>query len=309
MAIARRLGFGTPALMALNSKRKQFALLEAVISSGITHFDTAPYYGYGAVEPLIGEFLAAHGASVTITTKFGIEAPPPLLRGSFIMTAARRVGKLSPRLRRLMARGASNMVATGAFGVSQAQRSLRESLCKLRRDRIDYFLLHEPTVEDTERPGLLSFLERAVANGDIARFGTGASWERVSEIVACSPAFTSVLQFENTPPFDRVPKVQNSNRLVITFGCIGPAIALLRDRLAGESEVRGRLKKFGLDMNDDAALGGALLARALARNPNGMVLFATHNIDRLRRSVQAVERDEFTSPLFQSLEALLSVDQ
>lgn len=295
--------------MALSSKREQFSLLEAVVSSGITHFDTAPYYGYGAVEPLLGEFLGAHGVTATITTKFGIQPPPQLLRGSFIMTAARRVGKLSPHLRQLMARGASTMVSAGAFATPEAERSLRVSLRKLRRDRIDYFLLHEPTVDDTQRPGLLSFLERAVANGHITRFGTGASWDRVSDIVTCSPAFANVVQFENPPPYDRVPLMRNSNRLVVTYGCIGSAIALLRNRLASDREVRVRLEKCGLDMNDDSALGAALLARAIARNPYGMVLFATHHIDRLRRSVQAVESGEFTLPLFESLEALLSVDR
>jgi D-threo-aldose 1-dehydrogenase len=306
----KQIGFGTPAVMVLSSKREQFALLEAALSLGITHFDTAPYYGYGAVEPLLGEFLKAHGASATVTTKFGIQPPPSLVRGSFVMKAARRLGRLSPKLRRLMSRGASSMVSHGAFEAREAERSLRDSLRNLGRERIDYYLLHEPTAVDTERPGLQAFLESAVADGRIGRFGTGGEWKRVQDVMARAPSFASILQFDNPPPHDRVPSVQDPNRFIVTFGCVGPAIKLIRQRRAADFDAYSAImRRCGMDPQDEEALGAALLARAVARNPEGMVLFATHHVSRLQKGIRAVQTGKFTTAHFEALEALLAEGQ
>jgi aryl-alcohol dehydrogenase-like predicted oxidoreductase len=295
--------------MALDSKRAQFALLEAVVSAGITHFDTAPYYGYGAVEPLLGEFLKTHGVSATVTTKFGIQPPPRIARGNVIMSAARRIGRISPRLRGLMARGAATMVSHGSFEAATAERNLRDSLRNLGRERIDYYLLHEPTAADTERPGLQAFLETAVADGRIGRFGTGGEWRRVREVIALAPSFASVLQFDNAAPQDRVPLVQDPNRLIATFGCVGPAIKLLRQRRVIDFDRYATLlRQCGIDPMDEEALGAALLARAVARNPEGIVLFATHHLSRLQKSVRAVEAGEFTTTHFKVLDGLLAED-
>jgi aryl-alcohol dehydrogenase-like predicted oxidoreductase len=47
------------------------AILEASVESGVTFFDTADVYGDGRSEQLIGNFLRATGAAVTVATKMG----------------------------------------------------------------------------------------------------------------------------------------------------------------------------------------------------------------------------------------------
>ena len=67
------LGFGTTSFMSADSTQERLAILEAAYACGITHLDTAAYYGYGEAERLVGRFLSGKRDKVTITTKFGIE--------------------------------------------------------------------------------------------------------------------------------------------------------------------------------------------------------------------------------------------
>ena len=70
-----RFGFGTTSLLGLDSEQDRLALLERAFDLGIRHFDTAPYYGYGEAEKVLGRFLKSRREAVTVTTKFGIQPP------------------------------------------------------------------------------------------------------------------------------------------------------------------------------------------------------------------------------------------
>lgn len=67
------LSFVRTSLMRTDSRQKRLAILEAAHRSGITHFDTAAYFGYGEVERLRDRFLAGKLDRDTITPKFGNE--------------------------------------------------------------------------------------------------------------------------------------------------------------------------------------------------------------------------------------------
>lgn len=133
-----RFVFGTASLHHLGRMPDQVTHLEAAASAGFTHFDTAPLYGFGGAERMLG---AAFGdnAGITITTKVGLYPPGGGDPGRMAMLARKIGGKLWPTL--------SSAVAD--FSVSRARRSLEDSLRRLRRDHVDLLLLHEPV------PGLL----------------------------------------------------------------------------------------------------------------------------------------------------------
>ncbi|SOB81245.1 aldo/keto reductase [Streptomyces sp. 1331.2] len=59
------------------------ATLDAALDAGVTLFDTADVYGFGANEELLGPFVRAHRERVFLATKFGIErrADDPAHRG------------------------------------------------------------------------------------------------------------------------------------------------------------------------------------------------------------------------------------
>ena len=50
------------------------AVLEASVAAGVTFFDTADVYGDGRSEQVIGAYLRASGAPVTVATKLGRRA-------------------------------------------------------------------------------------------------------------------------------------------------------------------------------------------------------------------------------------------
>lgn len=66
-----------------SDEQQSIAVLEQALSSGITLFDTADIYGYGANEKLLGKVLRQHREQIVIASKFGIvrSVTDPLYRG------------------------------------------------------------------------------------------------------------------------------------------------------------------------------------------------------------------------------------
>src|SRR3989449_7572165 len=76
-----RLGFGAWAVGgagwgAPGPERDRAAAVERAVERGITFFDTAPSYGDGASELLVGRVLKLHGERVAIATKVGPHDDP-----------------------------------------------------------------------------------------------------------------------------------------------------------------------------------------------------------------------------------------
>src|SRR5437899_824610 len=76
-----RLGFGAWAVGgagwgAPGAERDRTAAVERAVERGITFFDTAPSYGDGASELLVGRVLKPHGERVAIATKVGPHDDP-----------------------------------------------------------------------------------------------------------------------------------------------------------------------------------------------------------------------------------------
>jgi hypothetical protein len=108
-----RLGFGTSGVMgAALTTSGRLKLLDTAWDAGIRHFDTAPLYGFGEAESLLGPFLRRRRDTITITTKFGLlpASVHPLARP--LIPLARGVNRrLLPPLRRGVARLASRRSA------------------------------------------------------------------------------------------------------------------------------------------------------------------------------------------------------
>jgi len=134
--------------------------------TGIRHFDTAPYYGYGEAERVLGEFLREKRDHVTVTTKFGIQ-PPSVMRNPIVNQLARKILGLAPSLRSILSKNAQNLSKTASFSAEAARKSLEQSLKSLRTDRIDLYLLHEPSLTDAASPEIHDFLQERF---DEARF-------------------------------------------------------------------------------------------------------------------------------------------
>jgi aryl-alcohol dehydrogenase-like predicted oxidoreductase len=128
-----RFVFGTASLHHLGRMPVQAAHLEVAAAAGFTHFDTAPLYGFGAAERALGSVFGDE-PTITITTKVGLYSPGGSDQGHAAMLARKVGGKLWPGLSR----------AVADLSVERARRSFGDSLRRLRRDRVDVLLLHEP---------------------------------------------------------------------------------------------------------------------------------------------------------------------
>jgi aryl-alcohol dehydrogenase-like predicted oxidoreductase len=110
-------------------------LLLHALDLGITHFDTATLYGFGANEELVGRVLARHRARFTLASKGGIYGIP--------------------------VDGQNKRVIDGR--PASLQRNCEDSLRRLRTDVIDLYYLHrwDKSVPIEESVGALADLVRA----------------------------------------------------------------------------------------------------------------------------------------------------
>ncbi|MEB3200190.1 MAG: aldo/keto reductase [Synechococcaceae cyanobacterium] len=124
-----RLGFGTAGIMgAALTGAGRLRLLETAWEAGIRHFDTAPLYGQGEAELLLGRFLRRRRDTVSLTSKFGLlPASHPWPMRPLIPLARVANRRLLPPLRRGLSRVAPRPRAPAPQqedGGAAAQRSV-----------------------------------------------------------------------------------------------------------------------------------------------------------------------------------------
>ncbi|WP_413204346.1 aldo/keto reductase [Rhodospirillum sp. A1_3_36] len=117
--------------------------LERARERGITFFDTAPVYGAGHSEELVGQaFAGSKRDGLVITTKGGCKTYEDPLD----------------------------------FSIPSLERGLEESLRRLKTDHVDLFLLHNPPPERMlEGDDLRALADRWKAEGKIRAFGSSVA--------------------------------------------------------------------------------------------------------------------------------------
>lgn len=289
------LGFGTTSFMSADTTAERLALLECAIDAGITHFDTAAYYGYGEAERLLGQALQGRRDRFTITTKFGMEASA-VVKARWVNLVARRVLALLPFLRKAAGQARGALSAKGLFEPDKARASLERSLQALRTDYVDLFLLHEPQLADASSAPLLSFLDEEVRRGRIRAYGSGGQWPRIREIAAARLPSAGWLQFEDNPIFRHLEVAKSSGAKCITFAPFNTALPVLIDWLDQHPEQRRAWSdELGLDCADQGNLAMLLQAGSHARNSDGIVLFSSKNARRIQQAVRVASGKVFSS--------------
>lgn len=302
------LGFGTTRLMAAATSKERSALLQAAFDAGITHFDTAPYYGYGAAERLLGEFLVGKRDQVTVTTKFGIEGPA-VLGARWVNVVARRVLRLLPGLRLALSRKAQALTAKSVFTAQSARASLDRSLAALRSDYVDLFLLHEPTLEDAASEEIGEFLEGEVHRGRILAYGCGGEFGPIQSIANARLATSRWLQFEDNILKDRIGSVRATGARCITFRIFHEAFDVLRSWLAAKPERIAEWQRvLQVDLGSGAVLAALMQSVAHARNPDGIVLFSSAQADRIRDAARVASACPFSPDQVERFEALVRTE-
>ncbi len=288
-----RLGFGTAGLHGgWFSRSQSLRLLETAYDCGIRHIDTAPLYGLGYAEAVVGEFLAAH-EDVTVTTKFGLRPPKAKGLWELARAAGKPLVKLAPGLKRHLLRalprsdsGAARQ-GPGPYSPEAMRRSLHESLRNLRRDHIDIFLLHEGTDRDLT-DDVRREMDRLVADGTVGNWGLGSARVKIDAATASGIA-TPVAQFEwcplDAPPACAAP-------FVVTHGAISGFTRALPSLPPVERDRWATL--LDTDLADLERLVPQLLSAALAANRTGLVLFSSRQLHHVRQTTQVLCRTDAT---------------
>ncbi len=140
-----RIGLGCMGLTGLYgnvSSDQAMATLSRALSMGVRLFDTAPIYGDGANEELLGRALAGH-EGIFVTTKFGL----------------------------IKSKGGQLIRDSNPAGI---RRSVEGSLRRLRRERIDLLLQHR---QDPRTPDdvVVKAVADLVLEGKVKAFGLSST--------------------------------------------------------------------------------------------------------------------------------------
>jgi aryl-alcohol dehydrogenase-like predicted oxidoreductase len=270
---ASRLGFGTASLHHLLGTRSRQALLEHAWSQGIRYFDTAPLYGHELAERELGRFARGRRARIVIATKFGLRPDPLFARHPALLYGRLAAGAA---LRRLVPGMRLRGEPARDYSPAYARARLERSLLILRTDYVDILFLHEPSLRWIENlEGLAAELGRLKAAGQVRQVGISGSPLECAALAMRCPAIAEVMQVEVGPGADAASMQIAGRRPQITFGHF---------RGAGLGKARSpedRTKRLE-----------ACVARAIALNPTGVILFSTRRPGHLDDLCAALGRIE-----------------
>ncbi|WP_083444592.1 aldo/keto reductase [Herbaspirillum rhizosphaerae] len=242
-----RLSFGTASLHHLFKSRQRQALLTAALDAGFTHFDTSPYYGFGLAEKSLGELPAAELQRITIASKVGLYGPNGAGPGVPEILLRKIAGKALPALNK----------AVVDWSLAHAQKSLEESLRRLRRGWLDILFLHEPVQALIQTDEWQRWLESLVQSGKIRHFGIAGEAPLIAAMLDASPALTDIVQVRDSLDKHQADVLLRHQRaLQFTYGY-----------MAGGTP--------------QGADGAAVLRDALQRNATGSILVSTRRVERV----------------------------
>jgi aryl-alcohol dehydrogenase-like predicted oxidoreductase len=272
-----RVGFGCARIYGRSELRTSARLIETALACGIRHFDTAPSYGDGQSEEVLGQVLA-NIPDVTIATKIGIG--PPVEGGYFSRISRftyRRYVKPHlthfPTTKTWLVKNALRNERNFALlqrklGESEILRELDASMKRLKRSHIDVYLIHEPDQFQLDETCANVFAELK-RNGNIGCFGLG--YGRSADAV---PRFGTIVQARY---------VQGQ--------------ALLE---GGETRIfHGILRHYSRDAREGVINGGvgAYLERVLALYPSAGLLISASMPQQIRELTRHWQQAPASSPL------------
>jgi D-threo-aldose 1-dehydrogenase len=262
-SFAAHAGFGCVALTAEPTVGRALRILEAAYEAGIRHFDTAPGYGAGYSERILGRFIQGRRETVTIATKIGSGRAVSRLPANLALPL-NAVRHLCAGRRAVSVRNpAPPLLAPRVISKATVQSSVEQSLRSLRTGRIDVLLLHEalPAFLDEAATGYLHELR---TRGVVGALGVAAHGSNYLVLPEGALEGWDVLQYE--------------------YGADWPAHAELPKRFPGMRHIlHSCLGQTRVADNNP----GSHLASAAKAVPGSTVLFSSRN----PRHIQANIRD------------------
>lgn len=258
--VSSRLGFGTASVHHVPTASQRLHLLASAFENGMTHFDTAPMYGEGMAERVLGAFLSAGKRDrVTLATKVGF----PALRFAEMVPLWMYAKKASDSIwRRIRRPGVCQR--RRALAVQDVSESFTRSLRNLRTEAVDILFVHEPSPEET--PAIARMADWLLEQKRLGRAryiglaGNAAACVAVNRRV---PGVFDILQVEDSIQGHEADVVVEAGLpLQITYGYL---------RLSGR----------GTAGVSAPSTPETVVANAVARNSTGLVLVSTRQVSRV----------------------------
>ncbi len=277
MQSVEQLGFGGAALSSFKSQAQVINILEKSFDLGLRHYDTAPLYGKGYSEILMGKFIRKRRSQVTITTKFGFglfnDQPIP----AFL---ALPLNYYKKKLRSQPQQSAPSVPApVSSAPISKRQVSLQDittglaqSLKRLNTDYIDYYLLHEGLPSFLNEDALAELI-RLKEKGIVRNIGIAANRDHIMTLTAGDLEAWDVLQYEyngkegTDPLIDLFP-----GKLHFHHSCLKGLASSEYKNISAEDR------------------GGYRLAQCAADNPKGKLLFSTRRMNILQANIAGFKK-------------------
>lgn len=171
--ILPRLVLGTARIAGGIDERPGIKLVRSALGAGITHIDTAPSYGMGTAEIVVGKAITGFD-QVGVTTKLGSHRPGQ----AWLRTALRRI-------RRGLGSGEVPAASLPPFRIAApsgndfASDALARSLAlsRERLGRIDVLLLHDISAPEVTEPVLAELLALAGQIAATPGYAGYAQWD------------------------------------------------------------------------------------------------------------------------------------
>lgn len=275
-----RLGFGCVSLTACKSLWHARKVLDQAAESGIHYFDTAPSYGKGYSEIILGKFLASNPTTrdrFWIASKLSTCLPSspavPVQLGMAINRIrrkaidSRKTNNGSPRSRNY------NPPLLTAFQIqrSDLEKSLERSLSSLKTTYLDVCLLHE-SLPSFLSESAVEFLKQQKKLGTIRNLGVAAHGSNYLSLSEDELKDWDVLQYE--------------------FGSAWPSHGQIIKQFPNKHHVvHSCLDKKNYDArlsSNKYPSSSLLLAEAARQVRNSTVLFSSLNLSHIRQNASEV---------------------
>ena len=298
-----QLGFGCAPLLGRASRKESLEALATAWDAGITFFDTARSYGYGASEGLLGAFLAEGGrrSQAVVCTKFGI-LPAARNWKHYVKPVARAAVRLVPSLRQAVQRKAADQFDGGRFTLADLENSFTKSLRELRTDYVDLLLLHAAPMSVLEHDDLLAAMNRLVEQGKVRLAGISGEHDVIAATFEQRPPAIQTAQFAVNPTtlaFTEQTARNSDLLLVANHPFAGPAgVAALKERMAAlakdpslPQDLQGKLG----DTRDPQLFPELVFGLILSGTGIAAVLPAMMKREHIHSNIAAIEHNRFTA--------------
>lgn len=285
------IGFGCASLGSRVDAQAGLRALAAAADQGVEWFDVAPPYGRGQAEAILGRFLRDR-PGLRVCTKAGL-APPRNAQGlkgrlmGAVMPAARQVVALVPGLRGAIRKSGAQANRKLPLTGSLVRRSIDESLSRLGVERIDLYGLHKATPEEIADEDLLRALEDILAAGKARAISVSGDAAVARAAAAKGAPFGAVQLAVPAPGGLETRRAEGGEAAAlaaaraaglgtVVHSVLGSEDTLqaLSARLAAAPALAAEVTAAAGIAEPRAALAHLLLRRALALNPEGIVLMS-----------------------------------